>query len=101
MKRFSFSRKKRDSQSKDRKKRYIENHKFDAFLNPENKGPLNETLMNLTLKYQNVFNNLDMEKSYEGLFQVLWHSTNPCFNTRNWTSEYKDKKSSMPTLKHK
>ena len=95
VKRFSIFRKKRDSQSKEREKRCIANRKFDAFLSPDDQEKLDETLTNLTLKYQKVFTNLDMEKSYEGLFQVLWHSTNPCFDIQNWTSEYKDQKSSI------
>ena len=65
------------------------------FLNPKQRTVFNETLDNLILKYKKAFKDLDLEKSYEGLFQLLWHSTSPCFDIQNWTSSYRDQRSSI------
>ena len=79
---FSFRRKRRaeiyeeyDNETiyrGNRKRRYVEDPKFDVFLNPEKKSQQKETLKNLTLKFQKVFKSMDMRTSYPGLFQVLW-----------------------------
>merc|ERR1719350_2591913 len=42
-----------------------------------------------------------MQESYPALFQVLWHSVNPCFDIRNWTSSYRDQKSTIKRCKWK
>ena len=70
-------------------------NKLDKFLNPKQRTVFNETLDNLILKYKKAFKDLDLEKSYEGLFQLLWHSTSPCFDIQNWTSSYRDQRSSI------
>ena len=70
-------------------------NKLDKFLNPELETVFNDTIEKLTLKHQKAFKDLDLERSYEGLFQLLWHSTSPCFDIQNWTSTYRDQKSSI------
>ena len=84
-----------------RKRRYVEDPKFDVFLNPSKKSQQKETLKNLTRKFQKVFKSMDMQSSYPALFQVLWHSVNPCFDIRNWTSSYRDQKSTIKRCKWK
>ena len=54
-----------------RSKRYVEEPKFDVFLNPSKKSQQEETLKNLTKKFQQVFRSMDMKQSYPALFQVL------------------------------
>ena len=58
---------------------------------------------------------MDLVKSYPSIFQVLWHSINPCFDIRyninsnivlkmifrNWTSNYRDQKSTIKRCKWK
>ena len=58
-------------------------------------------LKNLTKKFQEVFQSMDMKNSYPALFQVLWHSVNPCFDIQNWTSTYRDQKSTIKRCKWK
>ena len=60
-----------------------------------------ETLKNLTKKFQKVFRSMDMQESYPALFQVLWHTVNPCFDIQNWTSSYRDQKSTIKRCKWK
>ena len=42
-----------------------------------------------------------MQQSYPALFQVLWHTVNPCFDIQNWTSSYRDQKSTIKRCKWK
>ena len=44
---------------------------------------------------------MDMQESYPALFQVLWHTVNPCFDIQNWTSSYRDQKSTIKRCKWK
>ena len=69
--------------------------KLDKFLNPARKRKLDEILKDLTHKYKKAFQCMNMKKSYEALLKVLWHSSNPCFDIRNWTSSYRDQKSTI------
>ena len=93
-----------------RRKRFIEDPKFDVFLNPTKRQKQNEIVKNLTKKFQKVyiamlswweiimmimivvlkskimvikvFKSMDLVQSYPSLFQVLWYSINPCFDIR-------------------
>ena len=40
--------------------------------------------------YEESFGSLDMDKSYEALFELLWYSQMPCFDVKGLTSEAKD-----------
>ena len=42
-----------------------------------------------------------MRNSYPALFQILWHSVNPCFDIQDWTSTYRDQKSTIKRCKWK
>ena len=44
---------------------------------------------------------MDMQNSYPALFQILWHSVNPCFDIEDWTSTYRDQKSTIKRCKWK
>ena len=98
--------------TRSRRKRFIEDPKFDVFLNPTKRKKQNEIVKNLTKKFQKVagmlmlmvnmmlmqplmlltlniiavfvkvFKSMDLVQSYPALFQVLWHSINPCFDIR-------------------
>ena len=57
-----------------RPRRFIEDPKFDVFLNPSKREKQKETLKNLTLKFQQVFQSMDMQSSYPALFQVHYQS---------------------------
>ena len=81
----------------------IEDPKFDVFLNPTKRKKQDEIVKNLTKKFQKVlmlmlmlmlmlvnimimikvFKSMDLVQSYPALFQVLWHSINPCFDIRS------------------
>ena len=58
-------------------------------------------MKNLTRKFQRVFQSMDMQNSYPALFQILWHSVNPCFDIEDWTSTYRDQKSTIKRCKWK
>ena len=98
--------------TRSRRKRFIEDPKFDVFLNPTKRKKQDEIVKNLTKKFQKVtgmlmlmvnmmlmqllmllnlniiavfmkvFKSMDLVQSYPALFQVLWHSINPCFDIR-------------------
>ena len=142
--------------TRSRRKRFIEDPKFDVFLNPTKRKKQDEIVKNLTKKFQKVtgmlmlmvsmmllqplmlfnlniivvfvkvFKSMDLVQSYPALFQVLWHSINPCFDIRwtgvftvssetftvlniylnlldfrHWTSTYRDQKSTIKRCKWK
>ena len=41
-------------------------------------------------KYQKTFGSIDMHKSFQSLFELLWYSQLPCFDVANLTSKFKD-----------
>ena len=41
-------------------------------------------------RYNKAFGSLDMNKSYKGLFELLWYSRMPCFDVKGLTSQAKD-----------
>ena len=41
-------------------------------------------------KYDESFGSLDMDKSYEAMFELLWYSQMPCFDVKGLTSQAKD-----------
>ena len=44
-------------------------------------------------EYQRTIGSMDMKKSFESLFQLLWYSQLPCFDVENITSKVKDEMS--------
>ena len=40
--------------------------------------------------YEESFGSLDMDKSYEAMFELLWYSQMPCFDVKGLTSQAKD-----------
>ena len=42
-----------------------------------------------------------MFKYFFCFYKVLWHSVNPCFDIQNWTSSYRDQKSTIKRCKWK
>ena len=40
--------------------------------------------------FNDMYGNLDINKAYENLFEILWYSQLPCFDIQNITSESKD-----------
>ena len=60
--------------------------KLDLLLNPEMKSQREAKIQNARQNYQNNFGDLDLEKSYENLFEILWYSQLPCFDVQNVTS---------------
>ena len=80
---------------KTRKKREAGGPKFDLFLNPEKRAKQRALTKKVQKKYRKAFNQMNLTASYPSIFQLLWHSINPCFDIKGWTSEYKDQKSTI------
>ena len=65
------------------------NTAFDPWKLEERK----EVVRNAKIKYDNEFGSMDVAKSYQSLFEILWYSQLPCFDVKNITSDYKDETS--------
>ena len=75
------SRKKRNTQEN----QSIE--KLNLMLNPQMKNEREAKIEFARQEYDDNFGNLDLEKSYDNLFEILWYSQLPCFDVRNVTSD--------------
>ena len=93
---FSFSGKDScTSNSGDRKKRQASSSNtmplIDLFLNPDREEELKNLTTLAKLDYIKIFESVT-DKSYENMFELLWYSGNPCFDS-NLTSEKLHQKS--------
>ena len=66
---------------------------IDLFLNPARKYELEFHIAKERDRYISAFSQLDYDKVYTNIFELLWYSSNPCFDVGNFTSEFKDQKS--------
>ena len=68
-------------------------NKLNTALNPAKSQERKEAVQKAKTQYNNEFGSMDLAKSYESLFELLWYSQLPCFDVRNITSTYKDEMS--------
>ena len=67
--------------------------KIDVSLDPT-KVEERERKVNASVQeYEDTFGSLDMDKSYDSLFELLWYSQMPCFDVEGLTSKAKDEMS--------
>ena len=59
---------------------------LDPTKEEEKKRQINEAIHS----YNERFGNLDLERSYQPLFELLWYSQMPCTDIKGLTSEVKD-----------
>ena len=64
--------------------------KFDLFLDPEKDEERLKQVKESITAYDEKFGSLDMEKSYEPMFELLWYSQMPCIDIKGITSEQRD-----------
>ena len=62
-------------------------------LDPAKSSERAETVKAAKAKYHNDFGQLDMTKSYNNLFELLWYTKIPCFDVKGITSSQKDEMS--------
>ena len=60
---------------------------LDQILNPKNKETLKRHNEVAEKKARQVFQKLDLEKSYNSVFELMWYSQMPCFDIVNITSK--------------
>ena len=60
--------------------------KLNLLLDPSKSNERNEAKNLEREKYAQQFGDMDMEESYQNLFEVLWYSQLPCFDVKNITS---------------
>ena len=53
---------------------------MDKFLNPAKKKDFEKLVEAKRNESNDNFNNLDLEKAYTDLFEILWYSQLPCFD---------------------
>ena len=63
------------------------------FLDPKKEEKRQEQVKNSIETYDKKFGDLDMEQSYEPLFELLWYSQMPCIDVKGITSQEKDEAS--------
>lgn len=54
----------------------------DKFLNPAKKKEFEKLVEAKRNESNDNFNNLDLEKAYTDLFEILWYSQLPCFDVK-------------------
>lgn len=67
--------------------------KLSAMLDPNDKVSRHELVEEEKRKYRENFGSIDIKKSYENLFEVLWYSQLPCYDIKDITSSVKDQMS--------
>ena len=81
-----------DSWGTGRKKRDVGNavahstDRLDLILNPKNEKKLRKQTKAAEKKAREVYQKLDLEKSYNSVFELMWYSQMPCFDILNITS---------------
>ena len=66
---------------------------LNLLLDPNKSSQRSKTVMNSMRKYHDDFEHLDLEKSYEKLFELLWYTRLPCFDVKGITSKVRDEMS--------
>lgn len=64
--------------------------KFDLFLDPDKEEERENQVRESVAAYDEKFGSLDMEKSYEPMFELLWYSQMPCIDIQGITSDQRD-----------
>ena len=64
--------------------------KFDLFLDPSKEEERQQQVEDSITAYDEKFGSLDMDKSYEAMFELLWYSQMPCIDIKGITSEQRD-----------
>ena len=67
--------------------------KLNKMLDPARMEELEESKKIAMEKYRKEFGTIDMEKSYQKLFEIMWYSQMPCFDVQGVTSEVQDEMS--------
>ena len=65
---------------------------IDLFLNPSRAADLEELTTISKAKYKEKFESMT-EKSYKGIIELLWYSANPCYDVKEFSSEFLHAKS--------
>ena len=63
---------------------------IDVLMNPKERNERQRLKNESMLRYDEQFGSLDMDKSYNALFELLWYSQMPCFDVKDLTSKAKD-----------
>jgi hypothetical protein len=64
--------------------------KLSLALDPSREEERKEKFNELKRRYNEMYGDLDMEKAYRNLFEILWYSQLPCFDVKNITSDNYD-----------
>ena len=67
--------------------------KLNKMLDPTRLEELEKSRAMAMEKYRKEFGTIDMEKSYQKLFEIMWYSQMPCFDVKGVTSNAKDEMS--------
>ncbi len=69
-------------------KEYLNNTNLDKMIKPDLLDQTTRDFEQARKVYRNSFDKLDMLKSYETFFSLLWYSQLPCFDVAGITAEY-------------
>ena len=64
--------------------------KFDLFLDPNKDEERRKQVVESIKAYDQKFGSMDMNESYEPMFELLWYSQMPCIDIEGITSEQRD-----------
>ena len=64
--------------------------KLDLSLDPNKKEERDNQTKNAIKRYDESFGKIDLEKSYQAIFELLWHGQMPCNDIKGLTSQAKD-----------
>ena len=63
---------------------------IEVSMDPTKKAERQKRSNEALQRYEETFGSLDMDKSYNALFELLWYSQMPCFDLKGLTSKAKD-----------
>ena len=62
-------------------------------MNPTKQTERQEKIQEARQDYADNFGNVDLQKAYDSLFEILWYSQLPCYDVKDVTSNAKDQMS--------
>ena len=71
----------------------VQSEKLNLILNPNKQTERQEKILEAKKDYADNFGDVDLQKAYDSLFEILWYSQLPCYDVKDVTSNARDQMS--------
>ena len=71
----------------------VQSEKLNLILNPNKQSERQEKIQEAKKDYADNFGDVDLQKAYDSLFEILWYSQLPCYDVKDVTSNARDQMS--------